>query len=279
MSKAVFFSGSHSRHLFVHNHLINLFDEVLLIVMEREHLLPQCPDNINELDKKNFHHHFQNRKLVEAAAFGTPQLCKRNGKIETIVVSPEKLNSDSLVKRVKRFEAQFAFVFGCDLINGELFEVLPEVNVNLHLGLSPWYKGSATLFWPFVLLEPQFAGVTFHKLALAADAGGIVHQSTPELKRGDGIHDVGARSVVDAAEQAVRICKSFLANGSLEFEKQRTNGRLWLMRDFHPSHLRIIYNQFEDRIVDKYLDGDLCQRTPKLVSTLSGNFLNGVPNE
>ena len=184
----------------------------------------------------------------------------------------KELNSSFLVQRVKRFKAQFAFVFGCDLIKGELFEALPEFNVNLHLGLSPWYKGSATLFWPFVLLEPQFAGVTFHKLALAADAGGIIHQSTPDLKRGDGVHDVGTRCVIDAAGQAIRICKSFLANGSLEVEKQHSNGRLWLMRDFHPSHLRIIYTQFGDRIVDRYLDGDLSHRTPKLVSTCQTTF-------
>ncbi len=273
MTKAVFFSGSHPRHLFVHDHLINLFDEVLFIVMEREHLIPKCPVNITELDKKNFQRHFQNRKLLESGAFGSPKLIKKNGKIDTVTISPEELNSSFLVQRVKRFKAQFAFVFGCDLIKGELFEALPEFNVNLHLGLSPWYKGSATLFWPFVLLEPQFAGVTFHKLALAADAGGIIHQSTPDLKRGDGVHDVGTRCVIDAAGQAIRICKSFLANGSLEVEKQHSNGRLWLMRDFHPSHLRIIYTQFGDRIVDRYLDGDLSHRTPKLVSTLSNNFL------
>ena len=33
--------------------------------------------------------------------------------------------------------------------------------INVHLGLSPYYKGSATNFWPFVNNELQFLGVTF----------------------------------------------------------------------------------------------------------------------
>ena len=42
------------------------------------------------------------------------------------------------------------------------FAVLPKEKINLHLGLSPWFKGSVTLFWPFYHLMPQFCGSTFH---------------------------------------------------------------------------------------------------------------------
>ena len=39
-------------------------------------------------------------------------------------------------------------------------------------------------------------------------------------------------------------------------------------RDFHPSHLRVIYDLFEDKMVDSYLSGELEQSRPNLFSCL-----------
>ena len=51
-------------------------------------------------------------------------------------------------------------------------------------------------------------------------------------------------------------------------ETQITTGLNWRFRDFHPSHLRVIYESNGDNIVDKYLDGHLSKTNPTLHSGL-----------
>ena len=46
----------------------------------------------------------------------------------------------------------------------------------MHGGLSPWYKGGATHFWPTYLIEPEFTGITVHETTKDLDAGAIIHQ-------------------------------------------------------------------------------------------------------
>ena len=41
--------------------------------------------------------------------------------------------------------------------NQQSENIVQKKNLNLHLGLSPWYKGSATLFWPFYFLQPNYS--------------------------------------------------------------------------------------------------------------------------
>ena len=67
------------------------------------------------------------------------------------------------------------------------------------MGLIPYYKGSITMFWPFYFLEPNMAGTTFHIIDKYVDTGEILHNNTPNLERGDGLHDVASKAIFDAA--------------------------------------------------------------------------------
>ena len=50
---------------------------------------------------------------------------------------------------------------------------------------------------------------------------------------------------------------------------QNTSGRNWRGIDFHASQLRVIYDLYQDKIVDSYLSGALSARKPKLISCIN----------
>ena len=50
---------------------------------------------------------------------------------------------------------------------------------------------------------------------------------------------------------------------------QKTSGRNWRGVDFHASQLRVIYDLYQDKIVDSYLSGALSSRNPKLISCIN----------
>ena len=157
-----------------------------------------------------------------------------------------------------------AIVFGADMVRSPLFDALPELTINLHLGLSPWYRGAATLFWPFFFLEPQYAGSTFHQITESPDAGAILHHSTPVLEAGDGIHDVAAKTVQTSASEFGAILQDMISGTKFDLVPQKSNGKLFLNADFKPAHLRLIYEGFNNDIVDEYLAGNLGSRMPQL---------------
>jgi methionyl-tRNA formyltransferase len=161
-------------------------------------------------------------------------------------------------------------VFGADILKEPLIQALPDATLNVHLGVSPWYRGTATLFWPFYNLEPHWAGVTLHRVTHQVDAGPIVMVGTPELRRGDGIHDVAARTVAVAREGVLAALQAVADGTGLREHRQRTAGRLYLTRHFRPEHLRVNYDLFDDRMVDAYLAGEIGRHQPPETIEVNG---------
>ena len=267
--KGLIFSGSHSRHLYVHRNILDLFDDLLIFVIKREDIIPKPPLNINKLDESNFKLHFEKRKIAETNAYGNLKIKEIFKDIRYKEISKEELNGENICNLVKDFKADISFIFGSKLIKSPLIDLLPENKINLHCGLSPRYRGSATFFWPFYFLEPQFTGVTFHQIVKQPDAGEIIHQSVPELSIKDGIHDVAAKAVLKASDEARVIINKFKKDGYFKGQLQKNSGKLWLDKDFKPHHLRLIYNTFNDDIVKQYLTGNLSNNNkPDLFSCL-----------
>ena len=266
--KLILFSGDHPRHLFVNKKVLEFFDDIFVIVMQREELLPTPPSDLDNHDKELFQLHFENRHRVETSVYGELNARDVFKNFNSIFIKPNELNTEIVADKVKKFNADFCFIFGVHLILDPVIDVLPKDKINLHLGLSPWYKGGATLFWPFYHLEPQFCGSTFHQITKQADAGEIIHQCVPELRPGDKIHDVGARCILKARDDLSRIFDHWKSEQGFEGIVQKTSGRNWRGVDFHASQLRVIYDLYQDKIVDSYLSGALGSRKPKLISCI-----------
>ncbi len=51
--------------------------------------------------------------------------------------------------------------------------------------------------------------------------------------------------------------------------EQKKNGKLFLEKDWRPEHLRLIYDTYEDKIVDLWFDGEISrENNPELISVL-----------
>ena len=95
-------------------------------------------------------------------------------------------------------------VFGTGLLKRPLLDRFPGRVLNIHLGLSPYYRGAGTNFWPLVNGEPEYCGATIHFLDDGVDTGPIIAHVRPEIRAGDGPHDIGNKTIVAAAERAGR---------------------------------------------------------------------------
>ena len=96
-------------------------------------------------------------------------------------------------------------VFGTSLLKQPIIDMFPGRIINIHLGLSPYYRGAGTNFWPLVNGEPEYCGATIHFLDAGVDTGPIIAHVRPTLRSEDGPHDIGNKTIVAAAEALATI--------------------------------------------------------------------------
>jgi folate-dependent phosphoribosylglycinamide formyltransferase PurN len=264
--KIVLLSGSHPRHYFIAN---TLLENDLLhghLIEEREAFMPVPSKELEPIDRENFIRHFHDREKAELAYFGRHLKVYKD--IPTLKVKKSEFNGEQMLQWLVGQKPDVVLTYGVHKIEDHIIDILPDFAWNIHGGLSPWYRGNITLFWPLYMLRPNWAGMTIHRLTSKLDGGDIIHHSVPELEYGDGIHDVACKAVIKAAQDLVEILKRLRKGVIPQYVPQKTNGKLFVGTDWTPQHLRLIYQTFNNDIVDQYLDGKLGHIEPKLVNAL-----------
>lgn len=81
-------------------------------------------------------------------------------------------------------------------------------------------------------------------------------------------------------EELFPICRSITGEGirekvqKLNFDElpsgmiQKSSGKIFRSSDWRPDHLKIIYEQYQDKIVDLTISKEISGRIPKLISVI-----------
>lgn len=110
-------------------------------------------------------------------------------------------------------------VYGTRIIRANIFERARLITLNMHTGLSPWYRGDSTLFWPVHNDEPDKLGVTVHELVASVDGGAIAATAQVAYERGDQEVDLFAKGV-QAGTQLYLDCVQAALDGTLICQPQ-----------------------------------------------------------
>ncbi len=264
MTKVLLITGNHPRHLHAVASIAASHEIVGWIIEERGPLLPQIPIsdlNIDDELKVFWDRHFKARNKSEYRFFVDEfsefnLLSKKSLDLlspRILRVSEDTLNSSSTISFVSKTDANVAISYGCHVLKKSILDEMPLEKYNIHGGISPWYRGCITHFWPSYFLEPQMTGMTLHRLTHVLDGGEIVHQNSASLVRGDGLHDLACRTVRSFQGELPSIINR-IEKGDYQLFEQKSSGKLWLASDWNAHHLRLVYGLFEDKIVDYCLD-------------------------
>ncbi len=163
------------------------------------------------------------------------------------------INDAQHVERIKALKPDLVMAYGCSLIKSSLVTDFGGRFLNLHLGLSPYYRGSGTNFWPLVNGEPEFVGGTFMFLDEGVDTGKIIHQIRARVFPGDTPHQIGNRLIADAARVYRQVVERFDDLADMPVPPRPEPSRYYRRRDFTPESTQRLYDAFRDGLVDRYL--------------------------
>ena len=69
-------------------------------------------------------------------------------------------------------------IFGSSYIKGEILDFLVKQKaINIHAGLSPYYRGTDCNFWALFDNNPHLVGATIHLLSKGLDSGSILYHA------------------------------------------------------------------------------------------------------
>jgi folate-dependent phosphoribosylglycinamide formyltransferase PurN len=250
--------GNHPRHLHIARRAAATGYLVGAVVERREAHLPAHPEGGRPATRALFIEHFQRREAAEHRFFGAASQADFDVLAPSVLqVTAENLNAPRTEAFLRGLAPDVILSYGVHKLSPAIIATAQRAAWNIHGGLSPWYRGTATHFWPSYMLEPQMTGMTLHTLTAAIDGGDVVHQSVVSLHREDGLHDVAARCVSEFSDELPRVLarQAELAEGTLPTSPQRTTGKLWRVSDWRPDHLHVIYDLYGDRVVAHVLDG------------------------
>ncbi len=121
--------------------------------------------------------------------------------------------------------------------------------MNIHLGLSPYYRGAGTNFWPIVNDEFSFIGTTYMHIDEGVDTGEIIHQIRARIYPFDNIHSIGNRLIRDSIKVCSKLIKNYdKVNSVITKKSTYSEERVYKKKDFSEESIKLANHNLYQRI-------------------------------
>jgi methionyl-tRNA formyltransferase len=199
--------------------------------------------------------HLDQLKISEEEYFSSTKLL--NSSVHEVI----DINDEIVVNQVKALSPDFIALFGTPILKPIWINAFKNRIINLHLGLSPFYRGSATLFWPFFYRELVFLGTTIHIAVDQVDAGSILARIQPDFYIEDDYYSITNRLIHDSIRRMPQIITSYLKGEISPTQQEKISGsRLCKKADFNEQALRTVNEFFQDEFNKDYIDKVMLSR-------------------
>ena len=242
--KVILFRADQTRHKAL-AHLLNSKGYLIAQVIEQqsENLSPNS-SLVTE--------HFKAREQFEKDFF-SDATSHNFVNVPVITIRSNLINSKDTIKFISHIDFDIAITFGVSILNSETINALNDKILGIHLGLSPYYRGSGTNFFPFVNNELEAVGYTLMHLDKGTDTGQIVHQGRAPIVLGDSIHTIGNRNIRLLFVDIIKLIESKFDFSISKSQILRDSNRYYRKKDFSEQSLITALENLNDGLVERYL--------------------------
>ncbi len=176
------FTCDKKRHKYLINKLSNI-SKKLFVVQEYYNNTPE-QHFIKNSNDEDMNKYFKNVQNAEKEIFGDSEIKKKKDNVKIIKILFGELSNYSLSKLSNFLKSDLYIVFGSSYIKGELIDFLIKNKaINVHMGVSPFYRGTDCNFWALYDNNPHLVGATIHMLSKGIDSGPILFHAMSNVKK------------------------------------------------------------------------------------------------
>ena len=179
--KITLFTANQARH----NYLINLLSSVateINVVQESRTIFPGIvPGHYPATD--TIKEYFSKVINAQKELFGNSYISGTKKNLNLLPLESGDLTRCSIEYLSDFLKSDVYLVFGSSYIKGELVDFLVNHKaLNIHMGVSPYYRGTDCNFWALFDNNPHLVGATIHMLSKGLDSGPILYHALSEIK-------------------------------------------------------------------------------------------------
>ena len=198
--KITVFTSNQPRHLSLINDLAAIADQVYAV----QECNTVFPGRVDDFFKKSdvMKDYFQKVIAAEKKVFGPIGFSSDNISSLSIKSGDLSFLDESILGEALKSDVYI--VFGSSWIRSPLVEFLMEHRaINIHMGISPYYRGNSCNFWALYDGHPDLVGATIHLLSAGLDSGEILFHTLPKPEAVDPFV-LGMNSVSSASKGLVQ---------------------------------------------------------------------------
>jgi len=189
-------------------------------------------------------------------------------KTRPVLIEKGEINQQVHIDKIISLKPDLVVAYGCSIIKDPLLEAFGERILNVHLGLTPYYRGSGTNYWPLVHNRPEFVGATFMYMDAGIDTGEVIHQVRARIFPGDSPHQIGNRLISDMTLVYGEIIRKYESLIKMQQLSIPADARYYRRKDFSEESVVTLQSNFLSGMIDKYIDEEIerCEVAPIVVN-------------
>ena len=168
-----------------HNYLINLLSKIsdeLFVVQECGTIFSGIVPG-HYPASETMKEYFEQVNDAQSKLFGNSYVNSSSKNIKLLPILSGDLNKCSLTFLSDFLKSDIYVVFGSSYIKRELVDYLVKQKaINIHMGVSPYYRGTDCNFWALYDNNPHLAGATIHMLSKGLDSGPMLYHAMSNIK-------------------------------------------------------------------------------------------------
>jgi hypothetical protein len=234
--RAVLLTGPGHEHAYVISRLVTaLGSAVVGIVLEsrapsvqsawRRYSLPRLAERATTKLVRRLLRYKARQRAALTAIVGPAPAWPVQVPIQTVA----SVNAPDVHQVIRDLRATHLFVYGTGIVGARTLQL--GTALNLHTGLSPYYRGSDTEFWPLYLGDLAHLGVTVHACTPVLDGGALYARASVRLELDDDHFTAFARCVQRGAGLYAYIARQLATGEMLTPIPQEAIGRSYRFVD------------------------------------------------
>lgn len=233
-------TSNHNRHKYFVNRVAKRLT-VVTVVSEEKSFTPLQYAN-GKSDENIINNHFYLRDKEERKDFYD----EFDENLDILSVDKKAVNDNRVLKFLQSKDIDYIFVYGTGIIGKDIIKAYPKRIINMHLGLSPYYRGAGTNFWPIVNNEAEFCGVTIHFLDEGIDSGDIISRGRAKAEENDTIHSFGNKIIKVGVNLIINSINKINLSDFTPIKQDLNIGKVYYRKDFNATAVLKAYKNIEN---------------------------------
>ena len=147
------------------------------------------------------------------------------------------INSMAAIAYIKELNPDLIVLSGTRILSAEVLRTYDGKILNIHAGITPFYRGVHGAYWALANFDKENCGVTVHLVDAGIDTGGILKQARIVHLP----HDNYVTYPLLQLALGLRLLDEVISENSYKSEEPKGRGRLW----YHPTLYQYLLNRIK----------------------------------